>query len=303
MAENPYAVLGVSKNASEAEIRRAFRRLAKEVHPDVKPNDAAAAERFSKISNAYELLSDAEKRRQFDAGEIDANGEARGYQHAYASGSPFGARSGRRGPADDMGFGDVFSEFFGQSPRGARARSQFASKGQDVRYTLDVAFLEAVQGTRKRVTLPEGGVLDINVPQGVSNGQVLRLKGKGQPGFAGGPAGDALVEVQVGSHSAFTREGSTIRSTVPISIDEAVLGAKISVPTVSGDVQVVLPKGSSSGKTLRLRGKGVRNMKTGESGDHLVTVQIVLPDVIDDSLSYFMTEWRQQNAYNPRDED
>ncbi|MEO1264360.1 MAG: DnaJ C-terminal domain-containing protein [Pseudomonadota bacterium] len=301
MADNPYAVLGVSKSASDTDIRRAFRRLAKELHPDVKPNDAAAAERFKKISQAYELLGDPDKRRKFDAGEIDADGEARSYQHAYAGGQPFGGRS-RRGPAgaDEFGFGDIFSEFFGQSPRGAGARSQFASKGQDVRYTLDVEFLEAVHGTRKRVTLPEGGVLDINVPEGVADGQVLRLKGKGQPGFAGGSAGDALVEIKVAPHPVFAREGDVIRSTIAVAIDEAILGGKIAVPTVAGDVQLTVPKGTSSGRTLRLRGKGVKNMKTGATGDHLVTLQIVLPDVIDESLSYFMTEWRQANSYNPR---
>lgn len=302
MADDPYTVLGLNRQASDDEVRRAFRRLAKENHPDVKPNDAAAAERFRKISQAYDILGDAQKRRQFDRGEIDANGEPRRTYQAAGAG-PFGGTGtgGPRSPVDDMGFHDIFGDLFGQSSRaGPRGRSGFAVKGQDARYTLAVDFLEAVRGARKRVTLPSGGVLDLNVPKGVAHGQVLRLKGKGQPGLGGGEPGDALVEIEVGDHPAFKRDGLTIRSTLPISLDEAVLGGKVPVETVNGTVQLTIPKGTSSGQTFRLRGKGVE-AANGETGDHLVTAEIVLPRKIDESLAYFMSEWRQTNAYNPRE--
>jgi len=306
MADDPYTVLGVSRTASDDDIRRAFRRLAKELHPDLKPDDAAAADRFKKVSQAYDILGDAEKRKQFDRGEIGADGEPR---RAYtAAGGPggFGGAAGGygqrpRSPVDDMGFGDIFSDLFGAGVRpGPRGRSGFGMRGQDARYTLEVDFSEAITGAKKRVTMPDGGILDITVPAGVTDGQVLRLRGKGSPGIGEGEAGDAMVEVKVRAHPNFERDGLTIRSNVAISLDEAILGAKIAVPTVSGQVQVTIPKGTSSGQALRLRGKGVRNAATGEQGDHLVTVQIVLPKKIDESLSYFISEWREKHGYNPR---
>ena len=301
MSNDPYAVLGIKRGASDDEVRRAFRQLAKELHPDVNPGDTAAAERFKQVSQAYDLLGDPDKRRRFDAGEIDASGEPR---HTYAgsgAGGGFGGFRGRpRGPADDMGFGDIFSDLFGanRGPRGYGG--EFGAKGQDVRYTLEVDFLEAAVGTRKRVTMPDGTALDLNVPEGVSDGRVLRLKGKGAPGLGGQPNGDAMVEIRVRPHPLFERDGDNIRIELPISIDEAILGAKIEVPTVSGTVNLTIPRGTSSGKTLRLRGKGVKNTTTGTVGDQLVTVQIVLPDEIDDGLAYFITEWRQTNRYDPR---
>jgi DnaJ-class molecular chaperone len=173
-------------------------------------------------------------------------------------------------------------------------------RGQDLRYTLEVDLLEAVAGAKKRVTLPDGGVLDLAVPEGVNDGQVLRLKGKGQPGPRGGEAGDALVEIKVRGHAHFKRVGDDILHDLAISIDEAVLGAKIEVPTATGRVQLTLPKGTSSGRVFRLKGKGVANRITGTSGDQLVTVSIVLPEAIDDGLAYFLSEWRQKNAYDPR---
>ena len=301
MTTDPYSVLGISRSASDKDIQRAFRTLAKKLHPDVNPGDDAAAERFKKISQAYELLGDPEKRRRFDAGEIDANGEPR---HAYAGG--FGGHPGR-GPAGDMGFGDIFSDLFGQGggnrgfPGGAGGAYRAGpTRGQDIRYTLDVDFLEAVGGTRKRVSMPGGSTLEMNVPEGVEDGRVLRLKGKGRPGQRGGEAGDALVEIKVRPHKSFVRDGDDIRSDLPISIDEAVLGAKIEVETISGAVNLTIPKGTSSGQTFRLRGKGVRNATTGKNGDHFVAVKIILPDIIDDGLAYYLSEWRQTNGYNPR---
>lgn len=304
MADEPYATLGVPSSATEDEIRRAFRKLAKELHPDLHPGDKAAAERFKKVSAAYELLSDPAKRQRYDRGEIDEAGEPRHAYQRYGAGDPFAgrARAGAAGggSAEDFAFSDIFSDLFGAT-RGARGqRSGFPARGADVRYTLEVDFLEAVTGARKRVTMPEGGMLDLNVPEGVSDGQVLRLKGKGGLGARGGDAGDALVEIKVRPHPQFTRAGDDIAQTLPISIDEAVLGGKVEVSTATGRVQLTIPKGTSGGRVFRLRGKGVKNLTTGATGDLLVTVNIVLPDPIDDSLAYFISEWRQKNGYDPR---
>jgi len=300
MSENLYDILGVSRRASDDEIRRAFRKLAKELHPDVNPGNPAASERFKRVAAANDILGDPVKRRQYDSGEIDAKGEPRRPQwRAGASGHNAGHARARThsGGFDDFGFSDIFSDVFGG--RGAGAGRGFPSKGQDLRYTLEVDFAESIVGAKKRVTLPEGGVLDLSVPEGVSDGQTLRLKGKGAHGQHGGPPGDALVEIKVRAHGQFKRQGDDILVEVPITIDEAVLGAKIEVPTVSGRVQLTIPKGTSSGKTFRLKGKGVANRATNSIGDELVTVKIVLPDHIDEKLSYFLTVWRQDNAYDP----
>lgn len=301
MSDNLYDILGVQKRATDDDIRRAFRKLAKENHPDLHPGNAAAVERFKKITNANEILSDPDKRRQYDAGEIDGRGEQRRPQWRHPAGAPGagGARARTQtGGPEDSGFADIFSDMFGGGRGDPRARN-FTARGQDLRYTLEVDFTEAVTGAKKRVTLPEGGALDLNVPEGVADGQSLRLKGKGAPGQKGGEAGDALVEIKVRTHPQFKRQGDDILIEIPITIDEAVLGAKIEVPTVTGRVHLSIPKGTSSGKILRLKGKGVRTRPGAEPGDELVTVRIVLPETIDDSLSYFFSEWRQKNAYDP----
>lgn len=298
MVEDPYKVLGVARNASDEELRRAYRRLAKKNHPDLNAGDKAA-ETFKKISTAYAILGDEEKRRAFDRGEIDANGEPRGFHSSGAHGG-FASGANTRGfQGAEAGFGDIFSDLFGGRGGAGRA-GDYAMRGQDVRYTLEVDFIEAVQGTKKRVTLPEGGVLDLGVPAGVSDGQTLRLKGKGSPGVRGGSHGDALIEIKVRPHAEFKRQGQDILLELPITIDEAILGAKIKVPTVSGQVQVTIPKGTDSGRMLRLKGKGVVNKTTGKTGDQLVSIRIAMPDEIDDQLAYFMTEWRLKNGYNPR---
>ncbi|MEM7774716.1 MAG: DnaJ C-terminal domain-containing protein [Pseudomonadota bacterium] len=299
MADDPYKTLGVSRSASDDDIRKAFRRLAKDLHPDLRPGDTAASERFKRVSQAYDILGDPEKRGRYDRGEIDGSGEERrGYQSAGSGRGPFAGQG--RGPADDLGFGDIFSDFFGQGGQRAGTGGRFSRRGRDARYTLDVDFMEAVGGARKRITLPSGGVLDLTVPVGTSDGQVLRLRGKGQPGIGGGEAGDALVEVKVRLHPEFERVGDDILSEVPIALDEAVLGAKIEIETISGRVQLIVPKGTSSGTMLRLRGKGVENPNTGTRGDHRVKLQIILPRKIDESLAYFMSEWREKNGYDPR---
>ena len=298
MADDPYQILGVPRSASEEDIRRAFRKLAKELHPDVSPSNLAGTEeRFKKVSSAYEILGDAEKRRAFDRGEIDARGEPRRdpFRH-YARGARAGAGAG----VEDFGFGDFFSDMFGGArgaPRGQRGG--FAPRGQDVRYTLDVEFLEAVLGSTKRVTLPSGGTLDLTVAAGVGDGQVLRLKGKGARGMGTAEPGDALIEIRVRPHAHFKRQDDDILLEIPVTIDEAVLGARVEVPTATGRVQLTIPKGTSSGRVFRLKGKGVKSAGKPEAGDQLVTVRIVLPETIDDSLAYFFSEWRQKNRYDP----
>lgn len=299
MADDPYTVLGVPRAATEADIRRAYRKLAKELHPDLNPsNPTAAEERFKKVSAAYSVIGDLEKRRQYDRGEIDATGEPRrGFRRP--AGGPFDGRAGGAQSAEDFSFGDIFSDLFGSMRGRGEPGSPFGLKGRDVRYSLEVDFLEAAAGAKKRVTLPDSGALDISVPQGVTNGQTLRLKGRGAPGRRGAEAGDALVEIRVRPHPTFKRIDDDIVLDVPITIDEAVLGAKIEVPTISGRVQLTLPKGTSSGRIFRLKGRGVHNLTSGHTGDQLVTVRIVLPETVDEGLSYFLSEWRQKHKYDP----
>lgn len=308
MASDPYGILGLQRTASDEEIRAAFRRLAKTSHPDLHPGDSAAAERFKKLSAAYDILGDAEKRRQYDAGLIDAAGEPvrgfgprhRGHPGAHPGAHPH-ARAGAG--AGVPPFGDIFTDLFGSDggfggPR--PGHPGFRARGQDVRYTLDVEFMEAITGVRRRVTMPDGGVLDLVVPEGVVDGQVLRLKGKGKPGLGGADPGDALVEIHVRPHPDYTRSGDDIAMNLPISLDEAILGGRVEVTTPTGRVHVTLPKGTSSGQVFRLRGKGAKNAATGKHGDLLATVRIVLPDKIDDGLAYFISEWKNKHRYDPR---
>ena len=294
MAIDPYKELGVARGASDDDIRKAYRKLAKEFHPDLNPNTRTAAEaRIKTINAAFAILGEPEKRRQFDAGVIDGNGEPRQRtQRTYAG----AGRAGAGG--DDFGFGDIFSDLFGRGRGGQPAAAQM--RGADVRYTLEVDFLESANGARKRVTMPDGGALDLQVPEGVNDGQVLRLKGKGSAGPRGTDAGDALVEIKVRPHAEFRRSGDDILVTVPISIDEAVLGGKIEVETISGRVALTLPKGTSSGRAFRMKGRGVRSASGNPPGDQIVTIAIVMPDEIDEKLAYFMGEWKRAHAYDVR---
>jgi DnaJ-class molecular chaperone len=300
---NPYETLGVSPGASQDEIRKAYRKAAKETHPDLNPGKSEAEKRFKDINAAYDIVGDADKRKRFDAGEIDETGAERQperhFYREYAEAGPQ-TRYYRRGPSAGGDGGadfdyDVFSDLFGRGGEGAR----FRMPPQDVRYTLDIDFLDAVNGTQKRVTMPDGKTLDITIPAGIADGQVLRLKGQGIFGSDGKP-GDAYVELSIRPHPAFKREGDDILSTLPISLGEALNGASVQVETVSGPVDVKVPKGAKDGAKLRLRGKGVARGKAGERGDQLVELRIVPPEGADDALAQFMADWEKTHPQNPR---
>lgn len=306
--DDPYVTLGVAKTASAEEIKKGYRKLVRMSHPDLNPDDAGAEARFKAISVAYDLLKDAATRARFDAGEIDASGAERPerrYYRDYAE-TPGNAyqRGGGFAAAGDPA--DIFAEMLRQRGRaGARGFGSpfgdegFAAAGQDAHYALAVPFLDAVRGARTRITLPDGSDLEVQIPKGSSDGRTLRLRGKGGPGFGGGPAGDAYVTLTVQPHRLFRREGDDIHVDLPITLDEAVLGAKVAVPTVDGTVNLTIPKGVSSGRVLRLRGRGVQR-SGGAAGDQLVELRIVLPSVIDEKLQAFMADWRKTNHHDPR---
>jgi len=300
MPDDPYSVLGVAKGASDADIRKAYRKLAKELHPDLHPGDKTAEERFKAVSAAYHLLSDPERRARFDRGEIDASGGERPKQDFYRdyAGADGGGRYYTASGFEDLSdVSDVFAEMFGRRGRGGG----FDIRGQDVRYRLDVDFLDAVNGAKRRITLPDGNNLDLTIPPGVQTGQVLRLKGKGIPGIGKGAPGDALVEIGVRPHPVFRREGKDILLELPITIDEAILGAKVEVPTIAGRVKMTVPKGASTGDILRLKGRGVKD-RNGADGDQKVILKIVAPEEIDGELEEFMRSWRERHRSDPRRE-
>lgn len=296
--QNPYETLGVDKTASASEIRKAYRKLAKQCHPDLHPGDAKAEVRFKELSAANSLLSDEEKRRQFDAGEIDAAGNQRpdsNYYRQYADGGD-GAKYARYpGGPDQEDMSDIFAEFF----RNQRGGEGIKMRGQDISYTLDVTFLEAATGAKKRATMADGKTLDITIPEGLRDRQSLRLKGKGMAGIGGGSAGDAYIEVHIGAHRFFTRKDNNIHMTLPITLGEAVLGAKVKVPTITGFVEMSVPKHANAGTTLRLKGRGILDQKSGQRGDQYVRLEIVLPKEPDGALDAFVAEW--QTDYDPRD--
>ncbi|MBO6781787.1 MAG: DnaJ domain-containing protein [Alphaproteobacteria bacterium] len=303
MARDPYEVLGVNRDASADDVRKAYRKLAKENHPDLKPGDREAEERFKEVQAAYDIVGDADKRARFDRGEIDADGHERAeqqfYRHYADAGSDHPYHSAE-GYADFADMGDIFTDLFGHARAdGARTRT-VRMRGGDIRYTFDVDFLDAAKGTKRRITMPDGRELDLTIPSGLRDGQVLRLKGKGQPGLGGGPAGDALITVHVRPHKLFRREGKDIHIELPIALHEAVLGAKVKVPTIDGPVTMTVKKGANTGDRLRLRGKGVGDGKAGARGDQHVTLKVVLPEAPDDDLSTFLSGWAETHAYDPR---
>ena len=299
MSDDPYAALGVSKTASADEIRKAYKKVARKSHPDLNPGDPKAVDRFKAASAAHDLLKDPEKRRRFDAGEIDASGQERPerkFYREYAEG-PEATYHTSRGYQDFGDYADVFSDLFGQRGRGGRTEG-IRMRGQDRHYTLEIGFLEAARGATRRLTLPGGDVLDVRIPEGLADGQTIRLRGKGGEGIGGAEAGDALVTVTVGLHDFFRREDADILVELPVTLDEAVLGGRVEVPTIDGRVAVTVPKGASSGQVLRLRGKGVK--RGDRRGDQLVSLRIVSPKLVDAELEAFFRRWREANAYDPR---
>lgn len=295
---NPYETLGVAASASEDEIKKAYRRLARKLHPDLNPGDKAAEERFKDVSTAYRLLSDADKRRRFDAGEIDEHGNERPqqrYYRDYSDGPDASAYASDGGYADFMDGDDVFAELLRRS---AQARAN--RPGQDVHYRLAISFAEAINGGSKRLNLPDGSVIDVTIPKGVSDGQTIRLKGKGTPSPGSGAPGDALIELEVTPDTRFTRDGDNLTLELPISLTEAVLGGDVRIPTPTSEVSMKVPAGSSSGTILRLKGKGAAR-RGGSRGDLLVKLKIVLPKD-DAELQRFAGEWEAGKAHNPREE-
>jgi DnaJ-class molecular chaperone len=301
MSDDPYAALGVTRTATDEEIRTAYKRIARESHPDLNPGDPKAEARFKAASAAYDLLKDAERRGRFDRGEIDASGQERAerrYWREYAEAPEAAGYRSARG-YEDIDLSDVFSDLFGR--RGARAGAGaegFAMRGQDAHYGLEISFLDAVYGATRRLTLPGGGPLEVTIPQGVHDGQTIRLRGKGGPGLGEGPPGDALVTISVAPHPVFRRDGDDIEIELPITLDEAVLGAKVETPTIDGKVNLSIPKGASSGQVLRLRGRGVK--RGDRRGDQRVTLKIVSPAAIDPELQAFFERWRASHRYDPR---
>jgi DnaJ-class molecular chaperone len=294
MSEDPYAALGVRPTATQEEIKRAYKRIARESHPDLNPGDPDAAARFKAAANAYDLLKDPEKRARFDRGEIDAAGHERPerrFWRDYAGAEGAAGYHSARGFEDFGDMSDVFEDLFGRRrPGGTRIRM----RGADRLYGLEIDFMDAVRGGRQRLTLPDGQVLDVTIPAGIADGQTIRLRGKGEPGLGGGEPGDALITITVRPHPVFRREGDDIHLDLPITLDEAVLGGKVETPTIDGNVALTIPKGASSGQVLRLRGRGVRG------GDQFVKLKIVAPPVIDDEIETFFRRWRERHRYDPR---
>lgn len=304
MSKTLYDVLGVARGASEDEITRAYRKLAKTCHPDLHPGDKKAEEKFKRINAAYEILGDKDKRARYDRGEIDDEGRERAFTGGFRPGGegtgPFGGGHFEfRTQGGGFPFDDILADLFKMSGRGGRASasagaSGFATPGEDVRLSLTVELPEAARGATRRVTLPDGQTVDLNIPAGIEDGKVLRLKGKGQASLGG--AGDALVEVKVAEHPVFTRKGLDIHVDQPVPLATAVLGGKVRVPTLDGEVSLTVPRHTSSGRRLRLRGKGVHDARTGRHGDQLVRVLITLPAHIDDELEAALRRWAERHG-------
>ncbi|PVH27291.1 DnaJ C-terminal domain-containing protein [Pararhodobacter oceanensis] len=300
MANDPYKTLGVAKDASQSEIKKAYRKLAKALHPDLNPGDSAKEAQFQAVAAAHDIIGDPDKRKRFDAGEIDASGQEsphREYYRDHAQADPHRRYESGAGYADFEDLSSVFSDLFG-----ARTRQDshgFAARGADLRYHLQIDFMDAALGAKRAVPLPDGSRIDLTIPAGVRDGQTLRLRGKGQPGSGGGPSGDAYVELGVAAHPVFLRDGNDINVELPITFDEAILGAKIEVPTLSGKVSVSIPKGASSGQRLRIKGKGVAPDK-GPAGDQFIRLKIVTPAAPDAEMEAIAKRWRDHVTEDPR---
>ena len=306
MAQDPYSILGVARTATDAEIKAAYRKLAKKHHPDLNPGNAAAEAQFKAASAANELLSDPERRAKFDRGEIDAEGQPteRAFYNQYGQGQE-GARY-HAASADDDHFADIFADFFsrgggngGRGGKGGRGNGARPVRGQHMQARLSVPFIEAALGGTHRITLPEGRTLDVNIPAGLSDGQTIRLRGQGEAGWNGGQPGDLLIEVTVEPHKLFVRQEDDIHLDLPVTVAEAVLGAKVEVPTLTGPVSLTVPRHSDNGRKLRLRGRGVPAHGGHEAGDLYVTLRLVVghPDA---ALEEALTAWSERHHDNPR---
>ena len=326
---DPYQVLGVSKGASEAEIKSAYRKLAKKLHPDANKHDPKAASRFAELNAAYEIVGDDDKRKAFDRGEIDAEGKPRfrGYEGfgaqpgggAYGAGGPggpgshfesfsFGPDGFQRAPggagAGGGGFEDLLRGMFSRGGQRGQAGGNFEPEefgapttGQDLHASLTISLPEAAKGSKARVHLPTGKEIEVKIPAGITGGQTIRLKGQGYPS-ATGKAGDALITVTIAPHPLFKPDGADLRLDLPITPYEATLGGKVRVPTLDGAVELAIPAGTNSGRTFRLKGKGLK-AKSG-TGDLLATVRVMLPEQVDDAFKEQMREWRDSKPYDPR---
>jgi DnaJ-class molecular chaperone len=298
VSEDPYAVLGVKPDAAQDDIRKAYRQLAKKLHPDLNPGDRQAEERFKQVASAYDLVGDAEKRGRYDRGEIDASGAERPRERYYRD--YHAAETGEHPYADNSGYADftesddILRDIFARG-----GGTSFRMRGQDVVYRLPVEFMEAVNGATKRIGMPDGGTIDVVIPAGTRDEQTLRLRGKGGAGLGDAPPGDALVKIEVRPHPFFSRKDDDIHLELPISLPEAVLGGKLDVPTPTGSVRMTVPKGANTGTVLRLKGKGVKR-GDGSSGDEYVTLKLVLPEQADPEIEEFAKRWQAGQAHNPR---
>jgi len=303
MAEDPYKTLGVSRDASQDDIRRAYHKAAKKHHPDLNPGNTKAEERFKAASAANALLSDPDKRGQFDRGEIDAAGTEQARHPSYrdyADGEA-GRRYGQSGPQPSGWSAEDLGSIFGSMFNGGGRPGKSNMRGSDDRYSFTTDFLDAVNGATRRLTLPDGRTLDVKIPAGTSDGQVLRLRGQGGAAGKGGVDGDALVEIHVRPHPYFKRDGQHIRLELPVSLSEAVLGGSIEVPTPGGSVRMQIPAGSDSGTKLRLRGRGVPMHGGHPAGDLYASLRVVLgkPDA---ALEAFLRDWKPEHPHDPRRE-
>jgi DnaJ-class molecular chaperone len=301
--KDPYETLGVTRSATDKEIKVAFKKLARKFHPDLHPGDKTAEEKFKAVSSAHDFLKDKEKRRRFDAGEIDASGAEKHQERFYrdfADGPSYASHATQDGFASN----EDLEEFLARAFTGGTQRSQgnFRARGQDVTYVLPVEFMDAANGAVRTITLPEGKMLQVKIPEGADDRQMLRLKGQGMPGFGDGPAGDAFVELHIEPHPFFHRKDDNIHVEVPVTLKEAVLGGRIEVPTLNGPVTMTIPKGANTGQTLRLRDKGIRNRKTGQRGHQLVTLKVVLPPNEEPELTAFLETWQPKTPEVPRKE-
>ena len=303
MSWDPYAALGLSRGADAAAVKKAYRKLAKENHPDVRPNDPEAEETFKRATAAFNLLSDPEKKARYDRGEIDAEGQETGQFHGNpfgGGGNPFGGGGGggfraghgfgqSRGEPGMDSFEDLFSGLFGG---GGGQRRRASAKGQDAKYVVDVDFIDAVTGAKRRLSMTDGKVLDVNIPAGVETGQKLRLRSQGHPGVGGAPPGDAILEVRVKPHNRYKRDGKDLRVKLPVSIVEAVEGAKVEVETPLGRKSLTVPAGANSGGVLRMRGFGVQTKD--KPGDLYIELQVMLPEKVSSDFKKFLKTWDQR---------